>query len=351
MPPLRRYRKPRDRKGKLRAYAGKRRKRRNLVKFVPEADSDFAFTAGGFAAMLQADPAKYGLTTENAAEIEAAVSEFRSLLAKTLHRFTRNAQMVMLKDVARQKAEDVVRRYANIIRANPDVKDTDKRMLRIKVRPKRLGKPKCPLHPPALRFLGSGDGVEGVHLLRYAESDEGKVILPSATYGMHRKARPDGAARMELYFDMIPVGEPVPMRPDERGWPKYLDSYTRSPMEVEFPMPSVPMLFVYWGRWVGTRGDRSRWSRPCVARVEGWSPGRAPALPEGVASQMERRLETNVVCVRTPIAGLLPSADVLPEDVFCELSRLLDGDGALLQLRERLLGAAGEESMRLLDEK
>jgi hypothetical protein len=356
MATLRRHQTPRNRKGQLRAHAGKRRKRRTLDKFIPEADSDFAFTAAGFVATLRNDPATYCLSQENVAEIAEAVSAFRSLLAKTVHRFRRNSHLVMLKDEARKKAEAVVRQYANIIRANPDVSDTQKKMLRIKVRPKRLGSSKCPQHPPVLKFVGPGDGVEGVHVLRYFESGEGKAIQLSGTYGMNRCARPDGAVRIELYFDLIPPGEPVPQRPDERGWPKYLRSYSRSPMEVEVPIPSEPMTIVYWACWAGSKGDRSRWSKPCVAQLVGMAAG-VPALPKGESTQIERqrgqRVETKVVYVTTPIAGELPaaegmgaegmgadevavkrlpagvlSADGLSDALFRELSKLLQGDAA-----------------------
>jgi len=305
MPALRRHR--RDH----RARAPKRIKRRNLVKFIPRADSDFAFVAHSvFLGYLKRDPAAHGVTIDDVETISKAVSEFRAALAKASVRRVRNPQLVMQKDVARAKAEAVVRRYANIIRANPKVSAMNKGLLRLKPRPKKLGKRKCPSHPPRLRFMGSGDGVaggiapgsgSGVHVLRFSDAEDGGVIVSTWSYGKVRKAKPDGAVRLELYFDMIPQGEPVPVVPHERGWPKYLRSYTKSPMEVEHPIPSQPMLIVYWARWADSAGVTSRWSKTCVARVEGWSSHSLPALPAGSgaieAQRVSTRTETKIVFV------------------------------------------------------
>jgi hypothetical protein len=320
MPPLRRHRRPRNRKGHLRAYAPKPRRRRNLTDLIPKGDSDFAFMAERvFLSHLRSDPEAYGVTEEEVAQIAAAVSAFRSALYKAQVRVTRNPQAVMAKDAAREKAEAIVRRYRNIISANPDVSDSNKKLLRIKVRPKKLGKRKCPQQPPRLAFLGSGDGQaggsftgsgSGVHVLRYADGNDVGVVTASSEIGRIRRAKPDGAVRIELYFDMVPPGEPVPKHPAERGWPKYLRSFTRSPMEVAFPVPTEPMLVVYWARWADSTGEVSRWSKPCIARVEGWSHAPTTALPQDEANRglpaRARQVETKYVYVQTPIAGDLP---------------------------------------------
>lgn len=350
MPMLRRHRPRKDH----RARAPKRRKRRNLVKFIPEADSDFALTARNFVSWLQSEPQAYDVSAEQIADTDKAVKEFRDALAALgIGRFSgsHTTQMRMRKDEARTKAEDRVRTLANIIRANPNVTDTKKKLLRIKVRPEKLGKRKCPQSPPRLEFLGSGDGVtgglapgsgSGFHVLRFWDHNEFMAITASCEIGRVRRAKPDGAVRIELFFDMIPVGEPVPHTPFERGWPKYLRSFTRSPIEVEYPIPSEPMLFVYWAKWADSSGETSRWSKPCIARVEGWTPHNAkPALPEGAAAiALEKRVETKYVFIQTPIAGELP--DGLPGDAVAEQIAALRGAGehALEAARSRLLDAA-----------
>ena len=236
----------------------------------------------------------------------------------------------MRKDSARERAEECVRSFGNIIRSDPNVPEMHKRLLRLKLKPKRLGKRKCPKVPPQLIFAGSGDGVagevgigsgSGIHVIKFFGGRDSDVIKKSDSMVDMRRAKPDGAVRIELYFDMVPVGESVPRLPNERGWPKYLRSYTRSPMEVEFPLPvGEPMLLVYWARWADSTGEVSRWSKPCVARVEGWTATR-PALPEGECAAA-RRVETKYVFIQTPIAGMLPD-HLESDDVADEIAELM----------------------------
>ncbi len=306
MPPLRRQRR------NHRARAPKRRKRRNLVKFIPEADSDFAYTAHNFVWRLKAHMDAYCMSLEEVELIEKEVTTFRDALTQMLIKRARSGELVAAKNTARKDAEHVIRSCANIIRSNPQVSDTNKKLLRIKVRKKKLGKSNVPQRPPALQFLGSGDGVggsvavgsgSGIHVLKYFDDNNAMVISPSSKHGVVYNRRPDGAARIELYFEMVPAGEPVPKHPAERGWPKYLRSYTRSPMEVEYPIPSQPMLIVYWAKWADSTGNTSRWSRTCVARVEGWT-SNAAALTDGSAAQP---VETKFVVISSPIVGELPA--------------------------------------------
>ena len=345
MPKLRRHR--RDH----RARAPKSRKRRNLVKFIPEADSDFALTANGFLSYIKHRPDIFNLSEEQVAEIENAVKGFRAALSALLQaRYggAQSPQLRMRKDSAREKAEECVRTFGNIIRSDPRVPEMHKTLLRLKLKPKKLGKRKCPKVPPKLIFAGSGDGVagevgvgsgSGVHVIRFFGGPDSDVIKSSDSNVDMRRAKPDGAVRIELYFDMVPVGESVPRLPNERGWPKYLRSYTRSPMEVEFPLPvGEPMLLVYWARWADSTGEVSRWSKPCVARVEGWTSQRA--LPEGAASDAShvRRVETRYVFIQTP--HQLP--DHLEGDVVAdEIAGLMEGGQRMLE--------AARQAPRMLD--
>src|SRR5690606_2900595 len=89
-----------------------------------------------------------------------------------------------------------------------------------------------------------------------------------------------------------------------------------SRIEVKFPIPSEPMLVVYWGRWADARGGVGRFSRTCVARVEGWTQRRPDALPGGEEAP---RIETKIVYVqveRLPPARLTDATSqrrALPE--------------------------------------
>jgi len=65
----------------------------------------------------------------------------------------------------------------------------------------------------------------------------------------------------------------------------------------------------------------SRWSKPCVARVEGWTATPHKALPEGECAAV-RRVETKYVFIQTPIAGELPD-HLEGDDVADEIAGLM----------------------------
>lgn len=342
MPTLRRHR--RDH----RARAPKRRKRRNLEKFIPEADSDFAYTATNYVGSLKRRMAEYFISPEEVTLIEGEVAAFRKALAKTLVKQRCTPELVAAKNNARKDLEHVIRSSANIIRSNPQVSDTNKKLLRIKVRKKKLGKSVTPKLPPRLVFAGSGDGVvggiatgsgSGIHVLKYYDAQDGDVINGASDIGIVRKCKPDGAVRIEIFFDMVPPGEPVPTHPAERGWPKYLRSYTRSPMEVEYPIPSQPMLIVYWGRWADSTGNTSRWSKTCVARVEGWTNNAAALTDTLRASLGGRQVETKCVVISSPVVGELPEAGSMAggDDLAEEFAAM--GQRLLNAATQKLLGA------------
>ncbi len=233
------------------------------------------------------------MSAEEALELMNVVRAYRSALAKSYARWSRTEESIFAKNRARKAAEQAVRRLADVICANPDVDVLDKRRLRLYERPTRLKPRRCPMRPPILRFVGTRDGVKrhgaagsgsGIHLLQFLDSGDDH----RRDIGLQRRAKPDGAARLELFVDLIPVGEPVPKSPLDRvragrGWPWYLRSYTKSPIEVEFPLPAQPMLVCYWARWAGATGEVGRFSETCVARVEGWTADPAHALPPGAS--------------------------------------------------------------------
>jgi hypothetical protein len=91
--------------------------------------------------------------------------------------------------------------------------------------------------------------------------------------GSSNKAKPAGAVRLELFYQLVAPGAPVPPPPraDHGGPEHYLRSYSRSPVRLAPPMSRVPMLVVYWGRWADATGNVGPWSRTVQSRVEAWT--------------------------------------------------------------------------------
>ena len=104
-------------------------------------------------------------------------------------------------------------------------------------------------------------------------------------YTVTNKSKPNGAVRVELFVDLVALGEKVPQFPGQYlgGRPWYLRSFTSCPMKVKHPVPPVPMLVVYWARWADAKGNVGPFCATVKARVEGWDGGgRAlPSFTEG----------------------------------------------------------------------
>jgi hypothetical protein len=283
--------------------------RRRCSKFIPDSDTDFAQMARTFANGIARNPARFKLSAGDAEEIGRAVADFRAAQCLALRKGTRTMFTLAGRAEARRKAEAIVRRYANVIRANPEIGALDKRAIGVRVRPTRLQKRACPMTRPLLSFVGSGyqrdatGGSRPVHLLRFVDQ------LGSGT-----RAKPPGAARLELFVELVPPGEPIPTHPCERsgGRAWYLRSFTKSPMKVHYPMPPTPMLVVYWGRWADATGAIGPWSPTAVARVEGWTwADSAPALEGAERAAEPQRLAAPVESAERLLDG--PDHDRLLE--------------------------------------
>jgi hypothetical protein len=237
-------------------------------KFIPDADSEFAQMARLFASHIAHDPKRFELSPDDAGAINQVAKEFRDALAVATRVGTRTKLTLMVKDEIRAKAERVIREYGNVIRANPRISHIHKEMIGVKERPARLRRRSCPQTAPILTFAGSTPpigSVPGKHILRYRDG-----------LGRGCQAKPEGAARIELFVDLVGPGEAVPEYPGQtRGrWPWYVRSFTKNPIELVHPMPSVPMLIVYWARWADATGEVGPWSKTLVTRAEGWSGNR-----------------------------------------------------------------------------
>ena len=277
-------------------------------KLVPDKDRLFADTSRAFVTVIEQDPARFFVTAEDAQCIRAAVNEFHEALTIAMRKSTRTTITIMTKNEARRKAEAIVRKYSNFIRANPKISTSDKLALRINERPKRLKRRPCPASRPVLKFLGVAP--DGKHLLHFCE-----------VLGGGKRRKPDGAVRVELFVDLVPPGEQIPKHPAElTGRPWYQRSFTKNPIEAAFPVPSMPMLIVYWARWADSMGNISRYSETCIARVEGWTP---KALPENTPV---RRVEAKYVIMQAPyqLPASIEADEVVVADGQRDVSRQLE---------------------------
>jgi len=300
----------RERKYRLRG--GKAKTKR----FIPDADREFAQMARLFADHIEAHADRFGFSGEKVEELTDAVAAFRDALARTMQRDHAGPMATATKNDARKKAEKIVRAAARYLRGVEEkLTSVDRMLLNIPERPKRVKRRVCPQVAPVLTFVGStdpqGKTVHGArHILEYGND-----------FDRASSARPHGANRLELFVELVPIGEPIPLHPGERSGGRlwYLRSYTTSRFEVAFPVMmdghagghavgcGVPMLVCYWGRWADASGGVGPFSQTCVARVEGGAPGMtAHAQPGLPGAQREQVRVTQVVGQLESMVAVMP---------------------------------------------
>jgi hypothetical protein len=246
------------------SHPNARRSRDVGKKFIPDADSDFAYMARSFASVLARDPSVYHIPDDAAREIAEAVEAYRNALAANTHRFTKSMKTAFEKNVARERAERLIRDAANLIRATRQIDSMARWRLGIKERSNRPKPRTCPQTPPHMSFVGAvpyTNTIDGVHVIRFRDP-----------FGKESSdAKPAGVHAMELYYDLVPPDEPIPEFPGQRtgGHKLYLRSFTRSPLTINYPKCDKPMRLVYWGCWVDTTGEQGPFSATLAARIDG----------------------------------------------------------------------------------
>jgi len=244
-------------------------------KFIPNGDFDFVTMAESFARHVAKDPARFEVSESDSEALSAAVVKYRAALQAARGNSSRSTVATRTKELAREEAEQIVRRLAHVIRANPKIDTVSKVLLNLRERPAKAKQQVCPPEPPRLKFVRAlhESGAMPMHELEFRELDA------------YSSKKPAGAVRLELFIDLIPPDEPIPAHPgaNHAGRPWYLRSFTRSPIVLAPPMTRVPMRIVYWGRWADSTGNVGPFSATAVGWIEG---GSAHYLPGGIGASV-----------------------------------------------------------------
>lgn len=283
----------RERKYRLRGGKAK------TTRFIPDADSEFAHMARHFASHVERNADRFDVSQDKVEELMRTVAAFRDALSKTLQRRTAGPHATYVKNEARKDAEAIVRSVGRYLRgiADETLTNVDRLNLNLPKRSKRAKRLECPQVAPILKFIGSTDphgkaAQGGRHILEYRND-----------FDCASAAKPHGAARLELFVELVPVDEPIPTHPGQRSGGRlwYLRSFTTRRFEVDFPRlfdgdsggRPVPMRVVYWGRWADASGGFGPFSQTCVAPVENGQyglPGHVPSPQLSGAAEHEFRV-------------------------------------------------------------
>jgi hypothetical protein len=284
------------------------------MKAIPNGDFDFATMAQAFVRTVAKDPARFEIAQGDAEQLDVAVNRYKAAL-QACRQGTRSAAATRAKEDSRLEAEQIIRRLRHIVRLNRKIDAATKILLGIRERTSRPKVMTVPQAPPRLRFVRAlhESNASPMHELAFSSMD-------------FKKGRPEGAARLELFVDLIPPEEPIPNHPgaNHGGRPWYLRSYTRSPIVLAPPMPRVPMRILYWGRWADAAGAVGPFSATCAGWVEG---GSHRHLPGAVMMQMgkpapklleepvlpSREQKYSVAVLEVHCQSFAPTLTVLPE--------------------------------------
>ena len=280
-------------------------------KFIPSGEAAFVNKARNFATMIGPEPQRFGVSREDADALVSAVEEYTARRMEASNKYRCSRQLLDLRDRARDNVKRLMERLGRIIRINEQISGSAKALLGMTARPAKLTKSACPQTRPRLVYKGARHSKRvgrKVHLLR-VEQPWAKMGDPICTV---RTSKPAGARGVEIFVELLDEGEKIPSHPGELsgGRPWFLRSYTRFPVEAEFPFADRPMRVVYWARWVGMTGDVGPFSQTCVAEYEGPAFAHKALVDQTIARR--RQQSVIITTARMELPEPIESIEALP---------------------------------------
>ena len=219
--------------------------------YIPRSDDAFLAYAVAFARQVCANPQLYMIAPSDVAFIERHVNAFRAAYDAAKNPETRTKGAILEKDQCRMSVDQLLRGYAQTIKLNAGISDQLKIDLGVRPQHTMRQSRECPKNEPWLAFLGSTPGVDH---LRFA-----------AAAGSGSRAKPYGAARLELWRAYTLPGEALPKVSEAA----LVGSFTKSKMLVNQDLAQIEQgkRPTYYARWAGFSDNKgpnvSAWSPPC----------------------------------------------------------------------------------------
>lgn len=215
--------------------------------YIPRPDAGVRDWSRNFAALISAAPHRYGLTPDDAAEIQALADEFAARLTTALEPSTRTTVAVAAKNRSRATMLYVLRGHAQAIRVRPGVADADK--LALGLAPTRS--PRTPTAAlttaPRLQVIVPPSGV---HTLRFTDE-----CTPT------RRSKPRGVIGLQLFISTSPTPPPGP---ETATFRRFL---SRQNTLVYHGSAARGRPAYYYARWQTRRGKVGPWSVVTTATV------------------------------------------------------------------------------------
>ena len=217
------------------------------TRFLPSREDALNTWLQNFSTKISADPAAYGLTPTDAADIAAVVAAWRTAYQTAIAPTTRTRGAVATKRGAKKNVVKIVRGFAGMVRSNDSVSSELKIGLGLKLRARRGSPVPVPADAPALALHRMGTGVHELRALRSGET--------------LRSAKPYGVASLMVYRA---VGEGAVNSVQDA---QFLTLVTRTRFTSTFEHSQRGQTATYFARWISTRGEPGPWSTGMSAAI------------------------------------------------------------------------------------
>lgn len=208
--------------------------------YIPSREGELAPWAVNFDTLVTAAPAMYGLAAPDAVSIHSYVSAFTAALTLASDPVTRTLGTIVDKDSKKAAMLDVLRSYAQRIKANAGVADADKANLGINVNPRTTTPVPTPTTFPTVALsIPAALRIE----CRVADS-----ATPDSS------AKPRGVIGAQVFVSTA-ANPPT----DVTTW-RFAGFATRRTFTLDFDGDEAGKVAHVAMRWQTRRGDVSPWS-------------------------------------------------------------------------------------------
>ena len=221
-----------------------------MADYIPHSEAALLNWATGFSSGIAAMPEAYGLSAADAQCISQVVGAFAEAYRIAGAPLTRTKTNVVIKNAACRAMLPVLRRYAQRIKANPDVSAGLKADIHLRGKPDARATVPAPDTRPSLYVLSNE---ANCHVLHYSDP-----TTPDST------RRPADAIGLQVFCH---VGSEAPADPLDA---RFLDFVSRQPYVVRsFKTEQVGKKAFYFARWQNATGATGPWSAVANRMIAG----------------------------------------------------------------------------------
>lgn len=218
--------------------------------YMPRGDPEFMAWLENFVGYAGANLAALGLVPADLTTLSGTKAGWDAAYVESIAAQRAARAATQTKDRARREVAEAARSLIRRLQASPVVSDAGRAGLGITVPDTIATRVGPPISRPVLLIDA---GRPRRHVIHFRDA-----AMPT------KKAKPPGVMGVEISVKTLPVGQPVPLDPDDF---RLMALATRTPYTLEFDVSDGGKNAHYLLRWVNTRGEKGPWSATASATV------------------------------------------------------------------------------------